>query len=155
MVKYSSLLIKKKMHKRSLCSEKNIYFDSVLKLYEFLSRKNVSKFSFLIFKLLKSPSSKKMSVSLSRLICIAKKNTNKIIVVVGKILNDERMVTIPAIRICSLKITESAKKKVLEAGGSFITFSQLAYNNPRGNHVFLIKKSNCLKKTTKRYLKKE
>lgn len=154
MVKYNSLLLKK-TSKRLSRSDKNIYFNSILRLYEFLSRKNVSKFNFLIFKLLRAPNSKKISISLSRLICIAKRNTDKIIVVVGKILNDEKMTNMPVMHVCSLKITESAKKKVVGAGGSFITFDQLAYNNPRGNRVFLVKKPNRSKKTTKRYSGKQ
>ncbi len=46
------------------------------------------------------------------------KNKDKnIAVVVSTITNDDRLLTIPKLNICALRFTETARKRVLAAGG--------------------------------------
>jgi large subunit ribosomal protein L18e len=47
-------------------------------------------------------------------------------------LDDERLLTIPKLTLCCLKIAESARKRILAAGGNVLTFDQLALKAPTG-----------------------
>ena len=46
---------------------------------------------------------------------------------------------IPAIRVCALRFTESARAKITQAGGLCTTFDQLAVNRPKGENVILVR----------------
>lgn len=61
-------------------------------------------------------------MSLSRVVKNASKCEGKTIVCVCKVLDDERLLTIPKITVCCLKIAESARKRILAAGGNVLTF---------------------------------
>ena len=67
-------------------------------------------------------------MSLSRLVKHAQKE--KIIVCVAKILDDERLLTIPKMTVVALKFTEVARKRILAAGGQCLTLDQLALKAP-------------------------
>ena len=63
----------------------------------------------------------------------------KILVVVGNVLNDERMLVVPKLRVCALKFTTEAKRRILQAGGEVMTFDQLAKKCPLGENTILIR----------------
>jgi large subunit ribosomal protein L18e len=42
-------------------------------------------------------------------------------VCVTKILDDERVLSLPKMTVCCLKIAESARKRIIAAGGNVIT----------------------------------
>ena len=75
-------------------------------------------------------------MSLSRLVKSASKTGNKMIVCVCKVLDDERMLTVPKLTVCCLKIAESARKRILAAGGNVLTFDQLALKAPTGKITY-------------------
>ena len=56
-------------------------------------------------------------IALSRLVKNAGKNEKKTIVCVTKVLDDERLLTVPKMTVCALKVAESARKRILAAGG--------------------------------------
>ena len=62
-------------------------------------------------------------ISLSRL--SVNQKTGKIAVVVGTVTNDVRLHTVPKMQVAALKMTESARKRILDAGGEVITLDQL------------------------------
>lgn len=74
-------------------------------------------------------------MSLSRLVKSAAKAGNKTVVCVCKVLDDERMLTVPKLTVCCLKIAESARKRILAAGGTVLTFDQLALKAPTGKFI--------------------
>lgn len=51
---------------------------------------------------------------------------SKIAVVVSTVTNDLRMLEVPKLRICALKFTEAARKRIVKAGGECLTFDKLA-----------------------------
>lgn len=61
-------------------------------------------------------------MALSRLVKSASKHENKTLVCVTKVLDDERLLTVPKMTVCALKITDSARKRILAAGGEVMTF---------------------------------
>jgi len=56
---------------------------------------------------------------------IAKNMTNngeKIAVVVCKVLDDERLLDVPKMTVCALAFSDSARRRIVAAGGSCMTF---------------------------------
>lgn len=62
----------------------------------------------------------------------------KTAVVVGCVTNDARLTEVPKLTVCALKVTESARARILKAGGEIITFDQLAMRAPRGQKTVLL-----------------
>jgi large subunit ribosomal protein L18e len=143
---YISSNIGKKRFNRSSIQSKNIYYNMIFKVYRFLTRRTNSKFNFSILKRLQMSRTNQSTISLTRLIRLSLNNLTKTIVVVGKVLNDDRVINIPKITICALRITNSTKKRIIAAGGTIIRFDQLAVCNPMGKNTILIRGARCVKK---------
>jgi large subunit ribosomal protein L18e len=92
-------------------------------------------------------------ISISRIVKHALKNKNKIIVVIGKILNDERFYPIPKLNICALRVSESVKTRILDAGGKIFTFDELAIRFPNGKDLILLRGKKNKKKKNVKYKK--
>ena len=73
----------------------------------------------------------------------------KTAVVVGCVTNDVRLFDVPKLKICALKVTESARARIVKAGGEVITFDQLAMRSPRGQKTVLLQgMDSTIKHTT-------
>ena len=59
--------------------------------------------------------------------------------VIGTVTEDQRLLELPALRVCALKFTEKARERILAAKGRCITFDQLAINRPNGESVVLMR----------------
>ena len=46
---------------------------------------------------------------------------------------------VPKLRVCALRFTEGARKRIVAAGGMATTFDQLAVNRPDGKNVILLR----------------
>ena len=71
----------------------------------------------------------------------------KVAVCVGTITDDNRFLKqLPKLTVCALHVTEAARARILKAGGSVLTFDQLAQNNPKGENTVLMQGINfvCL-----------
>ena len=64
---------------------------------------------------------------------------NKIIVIVGNVLNDERMISVEKMRVCALRFSEDARRRIQKAGGQCLTFDQLAKLSPLGENTILLR----------------
>lgn len=65
---------------------------------------------------------------------------DKIGVLVGTVTDDVRfMDEVPKLRICALRVTETARARILQAGGEIITFDQLALIAPTGSNTVLLR----------------
>jgi large subunit ribosomal protein L18e len=146
---YNSRTIGKKKFNRSSSQSKNIYFGVILKIYRFLTRRTNSKFNYAVLKRLQMSNKNQPAISLSRLVRLAYKNLSKVVVVVGKVLNDDRLITVPKLSICALMITNSTKKRIIAAGGRVFTFDQLAAENPMGKNTILLRGPKHSKKVCK------
>jgi len=63
----------------------------------------------------------------------------KVAVCVGTITDDNRFLKqLPKLTVCALHVTEAARARILKAGGSVLTFDQLAQNNPKGENTVLM-----------------
>jgi len=63
----------------------------------------------------------------------------KTIVVVGTVTDDIRIVNVPAMTVCALRFTESARNRIQNSGGKCMTFDQLALAAPTGSDTILIR----------------
>ena len=129
---------KKKSIERTVTRSKNLYLNLLIKIYRFLARKTKSNFNNVILKRLFASRSHQSPISLSNMIRYSGCK-EKIIVVVGKVLNDERSINIPKLTICALKFSSSAKKRITESGGTILTFDQLAKFKPTGEGTLLLR----------------
>jgi large subunit ribosomal protein L18e len=57
---------------------------------------------------------------------------------------------IPKLRICALRFTEGARRRIEAAGGLATTFDQLAINRPDGKYVTLLR-GNRSRETIKHF----
>ena len=69
------------------------------------------------------------------------KGNDIIYAVVGTVTDDIRLIDVPEMKICALKFTEKARKRITDAKGKCITFDQLAINRPNGENVILLRGS--------------
>jgi len=67
-----------------------------------------------------------------------KEREGKTAVVVGTITDDLRMYDVPKLTVCALRVTKTARARILKAGGQVLTFDQLALRSPRGENTVLI-----------------
>jgi large subunit ribosomal protein L18e len=63
---------------------------------------------------------------------------DKIAVVVGTITDDIRLLEVPKLQVCALKVTEGARARIVKAGGNVLTFDQLALRAPKGEKTVLL-----------------
>lgn len=78
-------------------------------------------------------------LSLSRLARYMKGKEKKTAVIVGAITNDIRLLEVPQLTVCALRFTESARARIVKAGGECITFDQLALRDPKGSNTVLLR----------------
>ena len=119
----------------------NLYHKLLIKLYKFLARRTESKFNEIVLKRLNQSRVNRYPTSISNLVKIAnnEQKQKKILVIVGNVLNDERLLVVPKLNVCALRFTEDARKRILAAGGQTLTFDQLAKIAPLGENTLLIR----------------
>ncbi|VDM56012.1 unnamed protein product [Angiostrongylus costaricensis] len=97
------------------------YLRILAKLYKFLARRTGEKFNNIIMRRLFMSRRFRAPLSIARISRILKKksNSNKIV-------------------LAALKVTRSARARILKAGGEVITLDQLALRAPRGENTLLL-----------------
>jgi large subunit ribosomal protein L18e len=117
----------------------NPYISLLVKLYKFLARRTDSAFCATVVKRLHMSRVNAPPIGLHRLSKYMNNKDGKIAVVVGKVTDDVRMLECPALTVCALSFTESAKARILAAGGEVMTFDQLALRAPTGANTVLLR----------------
>jgi large subunit ribosomal protein L18e len=126
----------------------NPYLKLVIKLYKFLSKRTDSAFNKTVFRRLVKSRSNRAPISLSRVAMVLKRRTiltdpkktkAPIAVIVGDVLDDIRKTKLPALRVCALRFSRSARERITGAGGECLTFDQLALAAPSGKNTFLLR----------------
>ena len=74
-------------------------------------------------------------LSLSKLAKFMKGKEGKVAAIVGTITDDVRLHDVPALKVCALRFTETARARIIKAGGECMTFDQLALSAPTGEGV--------------------
>jgi ribosomal protein L18E len=116
-------------HKSSMkvVKTKNPYNRLLIKLYKFLSRRTDSKFCATVLKRLHMSKVNQPPIGLHRLSKYMTNKESKIAVIVAKVTDDVRMLECPKMTVCALAFTETARKRIVGAGGECLTFDQLKH----------------------------
>jgi len=119
----------------------NLYHGLLIKLYSFLARRTDSKFNKIVYKRLNQSGTTRYPMSVSRLVKVANSEDKraKTLVVVGNIMNDERLIVVPKMNICALRFSTAARERIVAAGGRCMTFDQLAKECPKGQGTWLLR----------------
>lgn len=86
-------------------------------------------------------------VSVSRLIYLSRHSGGvskdseapKTIVVVGTITDDNRIQELPKLSVAALRFTQTARERIIAAGGECLTLDQLALRSPKGCNTILLR----------------
>ena len=140
-----------KTNKR-LVKSNNPYLRLLCKLYKFMARRTDSKFNKVIYKRLNMSGRNKVPVSLSKLAKNMEGKDGKIACVVGTITDDKRITDVLPLTVCALRFTEGARARITKAGGTCMTFDELALKSPKGSGVVLLR--GPTKRITDRYFGK-
>ena len=103
-----------------------------VQLFRFLARRTGSAFSQTILRRLLQSKIHKAPLSLSRLARIMKGKEDKVAVLVGTITDDNRLLEVPKLTVCALRFTETARARILKAGGKCLSFDELVMTCPQG-----------------------
>merc|ERR1712226_372879 len=128
----------KRGHRTEPASE-DVYIKLLVKLYRFLERRTDAPFNKAILKRLFQSRINRPSVTLSFIAAQMKGKEDKTAVIVGSVTNDVRLLDVPKLSLCCLRITESARARIVNAGGEVITFDQLAIRAPTGSNCELLR----------------
>jgi len=118
------------------------YLLLLVKLYRFLARRTDAKFNNAILHRLFLSKTNKPPVSLSKIVKETEntpERDSKVIVVVGTITDDIRLTEVPKLSVAALRFTQSAKERILNAGGEALTLDQLALRSPTGANTVLLR----------------
>ena len=65
------------------------------------------------------------------------KGQDRIVVTVATVTDDNRLLELPKLTVAALRFTESARAKIVAAGGKCLTLDQLIMTTPTGKYCFL------------------
>ena len=137
-------------HKRRAAggNSTNPYIKLLTKLYKYLAVRTKSKFNKLVYQRMLKSRTNRAPVSLSRMCTVLRRKTcwmdlskqkAPIVVVCADVLDDIRSVKIPAVRVCAMRFSRSARERITGAGGECLTFDQLALQAPTGKNTLLMR----------------
>ena|SRR5574343_372568 len=129
------------VHNKKDTKSTNLYLHLLLRLYKFLDRRTDSKFCRTVLRRLAQSRLSKAPMSISRIAVNMKGKEDKIAVLVGTVTNDIRLFEVPALKVCALRFTETARARITKAGGQCITFDELALIAPTGSNTVLLRGS--------------
>merc|ERR1712087_147779 len=128
------------VHKRTDVKGDNPYLKLLVKLYKFLARRTDSNFNKVVANRLCMTRVQKAPMSLAKLGEHMKGKEDKVAVVVGPITNDVRLLDAPQnLKVCALRFSETARKRIEKAGGKCMTFDELAMKSPLGKNCLLLR----------------
>jgi large subunit ribosomal protein L18e len=117
----------------------NPYIRLLIKLYKFLARRTGSKFNETVVKRLITSKRNRAPLSLSKLVEHMKPFPGKTAVVVATVSDDARLFEVPKMTIVALKFTETARARIIKAGGECLTLDQFATRAPKGANAVLLR----------------
>ncbi|AQK84427.1 60S ribosomal protein L18-3 [Zea mays] len=110
-----------------------------VQLYRFLVRRTKSNFNAVILKRLFMSKTNRPPISMRRLVKFMEGKEKNIAVIVGTVTDDKRIQEVPAMKVTALRFTETARARIVNAGGECLTFDQLALRAPLGENTVLLR----------------
>ncbi|KAL1510974.1 hypothetical protein AB1Y20_005799 [Prymnesium parvum] len=138
---------------RTAPKSENLYLRLLVKLYRFLSRRTDAKFNANVLKRLNSSNTNKPQLSIKSLCKFAAKegNAGKTLVVVGPVTDDVRVLDVPKLSVCALRFSNTARARIVAAGGECLTFDEYALRDPLGESGLLLKGSVTHREAAKHF----
>ncbi|KAF9152555.1 hypothetical protein BG015_005076 [Linnemannia schmuckeri] len=136
---------------RQAPKSEDVYLLLLVKLYRFLARRTDSSFNKVILKRLFMSRVNRPPMSVSRVARNMAGKDGKTAVIVGTVTDDNRFLEVPKLSIACLRITKTAKARVLKAGGEVITFDQLALRAPTGANTVLLRGKKNTREAVKHF----
>ena len=145
--------IAKRRSDRKAPKSENPHLLSLARLYRFLARRTDSKFNARVYNRLCLSKTNRANMSLSRVVKFARgaHNEGKIVVVPTAVLDDVRLPVVPKLRICALRFSKMAQRRIAAAGGECLTFDQFATENPTGSNTILLRGRKSRREVVKRF----
>ncbi|XP_049287638.1 60S ribosomal protein L18 [Anopheles funestus] len=132
----------------------DVYLGLLVKLYRFLYRRTHKKFNKIVMRRLFMSRTNHPPMSLNRVAQLMKlraKDEKSIAVVIGTVTNDVRMLDIPKLNVCALRVTDLARQRILKNGGKIYTFDQLALISPTGRNTILMQGKRTAREVFKHF----
>ena len=129
----------------------NPYLRLLVKLYRFLSRRTGSAFNAVVLKRLFQSRTNRPALSLTRVVRYAAGKEDRVVVVVGSVTDDARLTELPALTIAALKVTATARARIVKAGGEVLTLDQLALRAPTGSNTLLLRGPKSRREAVKHF----
>jgi large subunit ribosomal protein L18e len=131
----------------------NLYVRLLIKLYRFLARRTDAKFNKVVLKRLFASNLNKPAISLKSISKFTARegNEDKVAVVVGPVTDDVRLHEVPKLTVCALRFTNTARARIVKAGGECITFDQLALRSPLGENTLLLRGRKSTRESAKHF----
>jgi len=146
---------RKATHKsgRTAPKSENLYLRLLVKLYRFLSRRTDAKFNKTVLKRLFSSKTNKPAVSIKTVAKFVSRegNAGKTTVVVGPVTDDVRVLDVPKLSVCALRFSNTARARILAAGGECLTLDEYALRDPLGEAALLLKGSKSHREAAKHF----
>eukprot|EP01062_Namystynia_karyoxenos_P035234 TRINITY_DN25836_c0_g1_i2.p3 TRINITY_DN25836_c0_g1~~TRINITY_DN25836_c0_g1_i2.p3 ORF type:complete len:191 (+),score=45.79 TRINITY_DN25836_c0_g1_i2:53-625(+) len=137
----------KKYHaRRTQPSSTNPYIYLLVKIYRFLARRAPCPFNKVVLHRLMMSRTNLPPMTLSRIALNMKNRDGKIAVIVGTVTDDTRLVEVPKMKVAALRFTETARARILKAGGEVLTLDQLAMAAPKGSNTVLLRGKRSARK---------
>ncbi|EKM59564.1 uncharacterized protein PHACADRAFT_181562 [Phanerochaete carnosa HHB-10118-sp] len=130
------------------------YLLLLVKLYRFLARRTDSAFNKTILHRLFLSKINRPPMSLSRILketTSAPNRHSQTIVIVGTVTDDVRLLEIPKLTVAALRFTQSARERILKAGGEALTLDQLALRAPTGSNTILLRGKRNTREAVKHF----
>ncbi|KAG2071859.1 60S ribosomal protein L18 [Suillus decipiens] len=143
-----------KKAQRTAPKSEDPYLLLLVKLYRFLARRTDSDFNKAILHRLFLSKINRPPLSLSRIVketAATPDRDSKVIVVVGTITDDVRLVEVPKLSVAALRFTRAAKERILNAGGEALTLDQLALRAPTGSNTVLLRGKRNTREAVKHF----
>jgi large subunit ribosomal protein L18e len=67
------------------------------------------------------------------------KDAGRTAVVVGVVTDDQRTLDMPKLNVAALRFTETARARIIAAGGTCMTLDQLVMQSPSGTNTLLLR----------------
>eukprot|EP00080_Pristionchus_pacificus_P015561 PDM75581.1 rpl-18 [Pristionchus pacificus] len=105
--------------RRTAPKSEDPYLRILVKLYKYLARRTGAKFNEIVLRRLFMSRKNRAPLSIARIARNLRKpgNENKIVVSLSPVTDDKRIFKVPKITVAALRVTDSARARILKAGG--------------------------------------
>lgn len=128
---------------------KNVYLHALSDFYSKVASNTSVLAIRKISKRLKMSKADRQPVKISKIVEELDGSLDKVAVIVGKVLDDDRMIELPPVRIVALQWSKGVKEKVEKYNGSIVTLDQLFKLCQNMDDICLIAGDKFARKSTK------